>query len=559
MQVLTTHVLVIGSGAAGMRAALEARRAGSEVLLICKRRLGRSGNTVVAVTNFAAYVPGVFPEDSVEAFIHDTMAGGRYINRHDLVETLANESGRRVMELEQWGVQFFTRNGRLAPTQSPGHSFPRSYRLDTSQQPPNLSGLALTNPLAAACRKAGVCVLENMVVIDFLVDGQQVIGALAFDRQRQEFLAVASPTIVLAGGGGTALFKRHNNTTDLSADSYALALRAGLELVDLEFVQFFPTMVFRPLRLTMETTMFGFGAVLRNCAGEAFMHRYDPVRGNMATRDTMVAAIFNEVREGRGVEDGVWLDCREMGARLDERYGHLVKSLADKGIDLHREPVIVTPAAHHIMGGVVIDPETRTDLAGLFVAGEAAGGVHGANRLGGNALTETQVFGARAGLAAAGVNRQPKTQIVLELAKEQLNKLPPAGSGRGNEVAAQLRQRIKEIVWKRVAVGCEEAGLLAARTELELLADEWSDSRPQDNAVFLPWWEVGNLLLTARAMVEASLCRRESRGSFIRLDFPQEDHNWLGNVFLRYDGGQIKSRFQPLPKPLELLSEGGTG
>src|SRR5262245_215766 len=400
VETLTTDILVLGAGGAGLCAALHAadRSPRLTITVAVKGLLGRAGCTRMVQGGYNAVLQA---PDSIDAHFLDTLHGGAWINDQELVWTLVNEAPGRLLELEGRYGCFFDRDpeGRIHQKPFAGQSHDRTIHKG------DLTGIEIMNRLTEQVwRRPSIQVLEESRAIELLRDDAgRVAGALALDIRTGRFVSVSSRATLLAMGGGPTMYRIVACSADKAADGIALALRAGAPLRDMEMVQFHPTGLIVPDSLMtgalLEEGLRGAGGRLVNGYGERFMERYDPVRLERSTRDLVARASFTEVLEGRGtVNGGVWIDVSHLGAELVERsFRGMVKRCRDFGRDLAREPVEVGPTTHFMMGGVVIDPYCRTELEGLFAAGEDAGGVHGANRLGGNGVAESTVFGGIAG------------------------------------------------------------------------------------------------------------------------------------------------------------------
>ncbi len=515
MERIDCEVLVVGGGLAGLCAALEARLAGADVLLACKRRAGRSGNSIVAACN----ISGVFDsrDDSPRRFAADVEASGCGLADARLGQVLGQGSADLGAYLERHGVRLLQQQGRTLRKRIPGHSLPRTVTTLRPGIPEQTAGLSLTLPLLQAARAAGVRLLERCAVADLLTESGALRGALALlDEARP--LRIGARAAVLACGGGGRLYAVSNNTREMNGDGLALALRAGAQLRDAEFVQFHPSMGMAPLRTIMPNTLFADGGVLRNADGERFLAGARGAGEADVTRDAMSAAIHRELRAGRGVRGGVWLDLSGVSRRTaEQRYGRLWAMLERRGLDPAREPLVVGLAAHFLMGGMVIDQDGASTLPGLFGAGEVTGGVHGANRLGGNALTEAAVFGWRAGRAAAAWAAENPTSGALP--SWRIRGLP-ASSGGGPALSA-LRQQLRGLLWQRA--GVLRTGEELARGLQELEALEGRFRRLQNAPTPGLWCETRNMLLAARLISMAAQARQESRGAHLREDFPDRD------------------------------------
>lgn len=536
MESMQADVLVIGGGLAGLTAAIEARRAGAEVLLVCKRRVGRSGNTLVAAGNLTSLPEG----DSVEGLAIDTFGGGREIADPTLVRTLAEGAAEAVDFLQGCGVRLLRVDGRLQARRVPGHSRARTLFPELGLVPVQTAGLTLTLPLLAEARRLGVRFVEGLMVARLARDGERVAGALALDHSGG-WLALRARATILATGGGGRLYAGSNNTRDITGDGYALALAAGAALRDMEFIQFHPAMGLTPVRIILPTTLFGDGAVLRNRYGERFL--LNSVTGGepVAGRDEMSQAIDREIHAGRGVGEGVYLDLSQIPAALAAtRYAPLWALLRRRGCDPALNMPTVGLAVHFFMGGMVIDPHGGSTVPGLYGAGEVCGGVHGANRLGGNALLEAIIFGRRAGLRAAAEGTE--TAGVFDP--------PPAGNASWSlEDLTALRAALRQLLWCHAGVIRSAEGLAAGLEEWQRLADthrSWRMAEPVP--LFL---ETGLMLQSARFILLAAQARLESRGAHCREDYPMLDDEWRGHLRIEpgVGGDEPVVRFVPQELP----------
>ncbi|MCX6687672.1 MAG: FAD-binding protein, partial [Methanoregula sp.] len=397
------HVLVIGSGGAGVRAAIESSVYG-DVVLVSKTIVGKGGCTPMAEGGYNAVLR---EQDSCGIHFEDTMKGGAYLNDPELVRILVAESPQRMDDLIRWGAVFdFTENNEVAQRPFGGQQFPRTcYAGDRT-------GHEMMTTLVERLDGLPVNTLADMTVIDLLKAGDRVIGALALD-DTGELLVIRADTTILATGGGARVFDISTNSASGTGDGFAIGFHAGAELIDMEMVQFHPTGAVYPYdargRLVTEAVR-GEGGILKNTLGERFMKKYDPERMELSTRDVVARAIATEILSGRGTpHGGVYLDVTHLPRQqVETRLPVMLEQFLKFGVDIRNEPMEVAPTAHHIMGGLRITPQCETTLPGLFACGEVAGGVHGANRLGGNALADTQVFGKRAGESAGRSEKRIK-------------------------------------------------------------------------------------------------------------------------------------------------------
>src|SRR5712672_2981362 len=395
-------VLIIGAGGAGLRAAIEALAQGASVGVVCKSLLGKA-HTVMAEGGIAAAMGNVDKADDWRTHFRDTMRGGKFLNNWRMAQLHAQESPERVRELEQWGALFDrTEDGQILQRAFGGHTFRRLCHVG------DRTGLEMIRTLQDRGVHMGFDVYMEWTIVRLLTDGGRVAGALAYWRETGRFVLFKAKSVVMATGGIGKAWPITSNSWEYTGDGMALAYEAGAELMDMEFVQFHPTgMVWPPgvQGILVTEAVRGEGGILRNKNGERFMERYDPKRMELSTRDVVARSIYTEVKEGRGTEHGgAYLDISHKPAeyvkkKLPSMY-HQFKELAD--VDITKGPMEVGPTCHYMMGGIRVEAETaQSSLPGLFAAGEAAAGLHGANRLGGNSLSDLLVFGRRAGLAAA--------------------------------------------------------------------------------------------------------------------------------------------------------------
>jgi succinate dehydrogenase/fumarate reductase flavoprotein subunit len=528
METLETDVLILGAGGAGLTAALHAADASRalRVTVVVKGLLGRAGCTRMVQGGYNAVLTA---PDSLQAHLLDTLAGGGWINDQDLVWTLVREAPGRVLELEsRYGCLFDrTPAGRIHQKPFAGQSHDRTIHKG------DLTGIEIMNRLTEqVLARPSIVVLEECRAVELLLDAAgRAAGALVLDARRGAFVTVRAAATLLAMGGGPTMYRVIACSADKSADGIALAYRAGLSLRDMEMVQFHPTGLVIPGSLMtgalLEEGLRGAGGHLRNGLGERFMARYDPVRMERSTRDLVSRASFLEVQEGRGTPNGgVWIDVSHLGAEVVERsFRGMVRRCRDFGRDLARAPVEVGPTAHFLMGGVVIDGACRTAIEGLFAAGEDTGGVHGANRLGGNGVAESTVFGGLAGDAMAafvtGRAAGPLPPGVLDAAVAALT--APLGRRPGADLY-DLQHRLREVMWQHVGLVRDAEGLRAALVEIDDVARALETvgvgGDPALNTAWQDWLSLRSQLSAARLIAHSALARHESRGAHFRRDFP---------------------------------------
>lgn len=503
-----THVLVIGSGGAGIRAAVDAAASG-ETIIVSKTITGKGGCTVMAEGGFNAVLKSA---DSIATHYEDTMKGGAFLNDPALVEVLVREAPDRIRDLFTWGAVFdLTCDDEVAQRPFGGQQFPRTcYAGDHT-------GHEMVMTLLEKLRGSPVEIRDELTILDLLKDGDAVYGAVTCDREG-ELGVITADAVVLATGGAGQVYDTTTNSTAGTGDGYALGYRAGAELIDMEQVQFHPTGAVYPYdtrgRLITEAVR-GEGGVLKNSRGDRFMKTYDPVRMELSTRDVVSRAIATEVLEGRGTEHGgVWLDVTHLPRdQIETRLPLMVEQFQKFGVDIRDQPMEVAPTAHHFMGGLRITQNAETTVPHLFAAGEVTGGVHGGNRLGGNALADTQVFGRRAGITAGAVRHTARRIDNDQIAAVE-EKIANLYTGSVSSAAA--RKKMKQIMWNNVGIYRNELDLKTAERDIaQLRATPLMISSPREIADAVV---TENMLLTASLVIDGALLRRESRGAHTRTD-----------------------------------------
>ena len=592
-------VLVIGAGGAGLRAAIAASAEGASVGLVSKSLLGKA-HTVMAEGGMAAAMANVDERDSWRVHFADTMRGGQYLNNWRMAELHAKEAPDRVKELEAWGALFDrTPDGRILQRNFGGHAYPRLAHVG------DRTGLEMIRTLQDHAIHRGMSIYMETTVLTLLLDDGRVVGAFGYERERGRFVAWHAPAVVLATGGIGRAYSITSNSWEYTGDGHSLAYHAGAELMDMEFVQFHPTgMVWPPsVRGILVTEgVRGEGGVLKNSEGRRFM--FDDIPANyraqtadtpeegwrytqgdkdarrppeLLTRDHVARCIVREIREGRGSpHGGVYLDIAWIGEKLPNAADHIKRKLPSMyhqfmqlaHIDITETPMEVGPTTHYMMGGVRVDAETQmSSVPGLFAAGECAAGLHGANRLGGNSLSDLVVFGRRAGLHAAefakqqGAGTLPRDQI--EAAERRA--LEPL-EYRGADVAGayQIQYRLQERMQELVGIVRRGEEMEQALSEIAALQQRARSVGAPGNREYNPGWhtalDLTHLLTVSEAIARAALERRESRGAHFRDDYPEKDPGaGKFNIVIRKgEGGEMvveRRPIQPLPPELRQIIE----
>ncbi len=563
-------VLIIGAGGAGLRAAIEASSSGVSVGVICRSLLGKA-HTVMAEGGVAAALANVDERDGWKTHFADTMRGGQYLNNWRMVELHAKEAPDRVRELEAWGALFDrTKSGKILQRNFGGHKYPRLAHVG------DRTGLELIRTLQDHGIHQGIDFQHEITIISILKDSNGVVsGAIGYDRERGRFRIYHAKAVIIATGGMGKIYKITSNSWDCTGGGISLAYHAGAELIDMEFVQFHPTgMVWPPSvrGLLITEGVRGEGGVLRNSEGRRFMfddvpdlYRHqttdDPEEGwrytqgdpdakrppELLTRDHVARCIFREVREGRGTEHGgVHLDIAWIKEKLKNSEAHIKKKLPSMyhqfkelaGIDITKEPMEVGPTTHYIMGGIKVDADTQmTGIQGLFAAGECAAGLHGANRLGGNSLSDLLVFGKRAGehaavYASSNDHREVEkenVESIVKMAEEPFSRMDEKNA----ENPFQIQIDLQEMMQDNVGIIRSEESLKNALSALEELQQRSKRAGVSGNRDYNPGWhtalELKHMLTVAEAITKAARQRQESRGGHYRSDFTDKSED-LGNV-----------------------------
>jgi succinate dehydrogenase / fumarate reductase, flavoprotein subunit len=563
-------VLIIGAGGAGLRAAIAAGEKGLSVGIVTKSLLGKA-HTVMAEGGIAAAVGNVDPDDSWQQHFIDTLNSGKMLNNWRMAETFTREAPDRVIELEQWGALFNrTPEGRISQRPFGGHTYRRLCHVG------DRTGLEMIRTLQEKVLAIDAKVYMETTVTQLLQDDSgRVAGALAYTRESGRFVHFKTKAVIMATGGWGRIFKVTSNSWEGTGDGVVLAYDAGAELVDMEMMQFHPTgMVWPPgvRGLLVTEGVRGEGGVLRNAEGERYMDKYDPDRMELSTRDVVARANYTEVQEGRGSEHGgVYLDITHLGydgimKKLPTMHEQFLK-LAD--IDIARDPMEVFPTVHYTMGGIKVDPETcATSVPGLFAAGECSGGLHGANRLGGNSLSDLLVFGRRAGMGVVEYVEQNLhgTEIEERKIRTEISRVlePLEKEGEG-ESPYLMQQELQEAMMEHANLMRNEDSLKKGLGKVLALKDRLPNVKVEGTRLFNPGWhtaqDIRYLIQISEIILRTALERKERRGAQWRLDFdgPDEELGKINFIVKKDRQGEIgieRREIPPMPEHLASLLEG---
>jgi len=526
---LRCDVLVIGGGGAALRAAIAARETGADVLVVSKTRVGFGNNTYISKASWA--VPGVAdPEDSDQVHVRDTLAGGCFLNDEKMVERVARDAGRVIPFMEMCGVRFATKDGRMVVDRVPGHSYRRHVRGE------NRTGSDLVLPIKEHARRIGVRFLDRVFITALFPPGGRVAAAAGISED-SAFYSIGCRSAILATGGYARIYLHTNNAPGIQGDGQVIAFELGVPLKDMEFVQFYPTALGnKGARLLLyEVLIFRAGARLKNAAGEDILTKHGLDDPGRLTRDRLARVIMEEIEKGLGVEGGVLMDLggipTEMAATLS--------SILPAGWSPAVKEFVVSPTAHFCMGGVVTDSEARTAMAGLFAAGEVCAGVHGANRLAGNALSEIfvmgEVAGTNAGLSAkeTAFPQVPEREIQRERVR-----LESLFSDTGKD-AKEFCRSLQSVMWEKAGIIRSAASLSAALTRIEEMETLSKTCRAESPVQLIRRLDLEHTMRVSKMVCKAALYRAESRGAHYRSDCPQERNpEWQKNVLIRKADGE---------------------
>jgi succinate dehydrogenase/fumarate reductase flavoprotein subunit len=565
MSHLSTDVLIVGAGGAGMYAAVAAAGNGASVILLDKSLVGRGGATVMAQMTVAAAL-GQQEPDHWTIHLDDTLRAGRGLCNEELSALVCEAGPQRIFEMESWGTRWAREDAHIKQEMAPGHSRRRCCYVDFLN----------TGPAVAATLRRKVSEIpeirriSNVAVIEIVVHEDRVLGAVALDINKNDLVTFQAKAVILAAGGLTKLYERNSASANMAGEAYAMALWAGAELVDMEFVQFFPIGHLAPRLVGMDPIMwdpfrYKLGGKLLNGHFAEFVDRYGGADFGKytATRDLASYAILKEVEAGRGSpHGGAYLDfCHIAERELRAAFGPVIDRLLKNGIDLNKMPVEVGPMAHYHMGGIRVTTDMETRIKGLYAAGEAVGGANGANRLSGNAITEAFVFGERAGSSAARAVEQTSiawNRVTVDAHVEPIRELISRRSKTGVSPAA-CQTELQDLMWKMAGPFRNGEKLAAALKRIEGIRRELPNlsvgSEESFNLDLQDWFELRAMLATAEMVVTAALARTESRGAHQREDFPESNAAFEKNQVLELSDGELRSRWVD---PIRLTARGAS-
>ena len=556
-QTIQCDVLIVGAGGAGLRAAIESFENGSNTLVVCKSLLGKA-HTVMAEGGIAAALGNVDSKDSWKVHFSDTIVEGQDLSNWHMAEIFAKEAPERVYELEHYGALFDrTPDGKIMQRAFGAHSYRRLCHIG------DRTGLELIRTLEDQVLKRRIPYMDEVEITGIFKESSSgsVSGALGIKIRTGELLLFKCKAIILATGGCGKVYAVTSNSWESTGDGIALAFRAGAELMDMEMIQFHPTGMIYPegVRGMLVTEgVRGEGGILTNAKGERFMEKYDPKRKDLSARDVVSRSIYTELMAGNGTANGaVYLDIRHRGAdyikkKLPSMY---FQFLEFAGVDITKEKMEVAPTVHYQMGGIRVDPETcETSIKGLYASGEVACGLHGANRLGGNSLSDILVFGRRAGMAASSYAKNAASK---ELSNEDIDKeiariLSPFNNTNGAN-PFELKEKIADIMWKFVGIVRNEADLAKGLEEIRKIRLDSKSVQAKGVRAYNQSWAdsmaVWNMVLDCETIIMSALERKESRGAHTRSDYPKKDNeNWLVNIIVKLKDSMTTHELVPVAK-----------
>lgn len=534
---ITCDMVIIGGGGAGLRAAIEARKQTDSIAIISKEAFGRAHTEkAMGGLNVAIKEPA-----TPRQHYNDTVSGGAYINNQRMVDIFTREMPDRIYDLESYGVKFDRAPDGSFYTWAGGkHSAPLNLCVG------DYTGREIMKGLAGEVKKHGIPFYSQHYVTKIFTKQNRVCGVFAYDRENHSFTFFHTKAVILAAGGAGQLYKITSNEPSNTGEGYSLAFDAGAVLVDMEMIQFHPTGMAFPEEVQgslITEKVRGHKGTLWNNKNERFMTKYQPERMELAGRDEVARAIYTEVQEGRGTEHGgVWLDVTELSP---EEIHRLIPDVQEKfsnvGVDITKERMEITPTMHHMMGGVKISEWGESSVQGLFACGEVAGGIHGANRLGGNSLAELQVFGRRSGMRSAEyVKQATETDVPEEEIQTEYKRIKHLLEGASPVNYSEIRKELQEIMWTYVGIVRDKQGLESAKQKLQKLREKAMQMKTSEENLQATL-ETNEMISVSFLIIEPALTREESRGAHFRRDFPQTEESWHKNILVQKDGDHIQT------------------
>ncbi|MBI5126994.1 FAD-binding protein [Candidatus Roizmanbacteria bacterium] len=538
---IKTDILVIGAGGAGIRAAIEAKISGLNTILLGKEVLGCAHTGMAMGGMNAAMVRPATPEFHAQI----TIEGGYFINNYKMVRVFAEEMPARIHDLESYGVIFDRLdNGEFYTWAGPKQKFPLNVCVG------DYTGREMMQGLVDEARKLKIKYTDEFFVSKLLTVKERVVGAIGINIRNAETVVFQAKSVVLASGGAGRMYRVTTNAASNTGDGYAMALGAGAELIDMEMVQFHPTgMANTPSTLGVLVTekTRAHGGILRNRKGERFMSKYYPKEMELAKRDEVSRSIYTEVALGLGTKNNaVYLHVDHWSKeKILEIIPDVYEQYKNTGVDISKEPMEIYPSMHHMMGGIKINEWGETIVPGLYATGEVAGGVHGANRLGGNSIAEGQVFGRRAGIAAAKFAKKNKfITLPKDKIKKEQQRIFSFVYRKFGVVPHTVEDKLKKVMWDKVGIFRDEKKLQQAKKEVAKLKKEARKMKTRTtlkerNRDLQDCLEIENMLVTAESVIEAAILRKESRGAHSRTDFPKTLEEWRKNIVVKNDNNKI--------------------
>ncbi|KKP60550.1 MAG: Thiol-driven fumarate reductase, flavoprotein subunit [Candidatus Roizmanbacteria bacterium GW2011_GWA2_34_18] len=538
---IKTDILVIGAGGAGIRAAIEAKKSGLEVFLLGKEVLGCAHTGMAMGGMNAAMVKPATPGFHAQI----TIEGGYFINNYKMVKVFTDEMPARVHDLESYGVIYDRLdNGEFYTWAGPKQKYPLNVCVG------DYTGREMMQGLVDEARKLKIKYTDEFFVSKLLTVKGQVVGAIGINIRNTETVVFQAKSVILASGGAGRMYKVTTNAMSNTGDGYAMALDAGAELIDMEMVQFHPTgMANTPSSLGVLVTekTRAHGGILRNKKGERFMSKYYPKEMELAKRDEVSRSIYLEVAAGLGTKNGaVYLHVDHWPkTKILEIIPDVYEQYKNTGVDISKEPMEIYPSMHHMMGGVKINEWSETIVPGLYATGEVAGGVHGANRLGGNSIAEGQVFGRRAGIAATKFSKKIKySQLPKKEIEKERSRIFSFINRKSGVIPHVVEDKLKQIMWDKVGIFRDEKRLVEAKKAIAKLKLEAKKMKTRTtlkerNRDLQDCLEIENMLVTAESVIDAAILRKESRGAHSRTDYPKTLDEWRKNIVVKNKNGKI--------------------